>query len=115
MTYRVLVIEPYSSLTDLLRFTLVSEDFELDVVTTVDAALAARRHHDVILLDWDVVGTEGAALCQALHDREPAPIVAYSTAVGAEEQALGLGCRFVSAPFELDDLISATTKAARAT
>ena len=109
---RILVVDDEPYITDLLGAALRFEGFAVDTAATgAEAlALAAREHHDLVLLDVmlpDVTGTEVCRRMRAQGVRTP---VLFLTARDAtEDKVVGLTVGaddYVTKPFSLDELVA---------
>ncbi len=82
---------------------------EVRLVTDADAVLESVRSEppDLILLDTDIGGTDGLAVCNTLKEQEPLadiPILFLAADLSAEEEARGLSLGavdFLHKPFRL--------------
>ena len=70
---RILVVDDSQDIVNMLRVALARHGFEIDTTTSPEEALsmAAGRSYDAALLDLVMPGRDGAALAQALRDKNP--------------------------------------------
>lgn len=66
---RILLVEDDQALAELLRYTLVREEFEVQQTVDGEEALllAAESPPDLVLLDWMIEGTSGIEVCRRLR------------------------------------------------
>ena len=112
---RILVVEDDPSISGPLREGLVREGFEVDLVSTGSAALAAAPA-DVVLLDLGLPDLEGSVVCQRLRSESSVPIIVVS-ARGEEIDRvllLELGADdYVVKPFGFRELVARIRAVAR--
>jgi CheY-like chemotaxis protein/phosphoribosyl 1,2-cyclic phosphodiesterase len=92
----ILVADDDPTIVQLLTLTLEQDDFRVVTAGDGDAALAlaAVEHPALILLDWQMPGTDGIAVTRALRDNDdPAlrdvPVVLITSQAGEENTAAG--------------------------
>ncbi len=108
---RVLVVEDARRLADKIAEGLRDQGLAVDVA--YDGQAAADRldaaPYDVVVLDRDLPGIHGDALCQRIAGRAPATMVLMLTAAGAPDDrvaGLGLGADdYLSKPFHFPELV----------
>ena len=108
---RILVVEDDPVLSRVLRDTLAFEGFDVDCAA--DAADATARFTsqmpDLVLLDVNLSGGSGFALCEAWRATSPTPII-FLTAMSQKADAVrGLRAGaddYVTKPFDLDVLMA---------
>lgn len=114
-THRVLIVEDEHHLAEGLRFNLVAEGFEAEVVDTGEAALEhlvgpERRPYDVVVLDVMLPGKDGFAVVSELRAAKQFVPVLMLTARGRPEDVLrGFGAGaddYLPKPSELAILLA---------
>jgi two-component system phosphate regulon response regulator PhoB len=114
MNARVLVVEDEEALTELLRYNLSADGYDVDTVARGDEAEVRLKERvpDLIVLDWMLPGLSGIELCRRLRARsatEQLPIIML-TACGAEsERVRGLATGaddYIVKPFSLPELLA---------
>jgi len=91
--HRVLVVEDEHHLAEGLRFNLVAEGYEADVVDTGEAALNRlvgpdRQQYDVVVLDVMLPGIDGFSLASRLRSQGEFMPILMLTARGRSEDVL---------------------------
>ncbi len=108
MVVRLLVVEDDPSISEPLVSGLSREGFEVDLVVTGEAALAAGPA-DMVLLDLGLPDLDGRVVCRELRKRSPVPIIVV-TARGDEidrVMLLELGADdYVVKPFGFRELVA---------
>jgi len=74
---RLLVVEDDPAIGEPLQTGLEREGFEVDLVTTGEAALAAAPA-DLVLLDLGLPDVDGGVVCRKLRERSNVPIIVVS-------------------------------------
>lgn len=116
---RVLIVEDEQVMADAVARGLRRSGFGVDVA--LDGArgheLAFVNHYDVIILDRDLPGMHGDALCRSLVDSRCAARIMMLTAAGLipdRVEGLNLGADdYLSKPFSFDELLARVTALAR--
>ncbi|MFC9260121.1 response regulator transcription factor [Streptomyces hydrogenans] len=116
---RVLVVEDARSLAEVVAEGLRDQGMAVDVAH--DGLAAAERldlnAYDVVLLDRDLPGIHGDALCQMITERDDRPMVLMLTAAGApgdRVSGLTLGADdYLAKPFHFPELILRVRSLAR--
>jgi two-component system alkaline phosphatase synthesis response regulator PhoP len=92
MAQRVLIVEDEQHLAEGLRFNLVAEGFEAEVLDNGDRALARlldpEEHFDLVVLDVMLPGTDGFGVVRELRQRKHFVPVLMLTARGRPEDVL---------------------------
>jgi len=75
--YRVMLVEDDARLAQLVTEYLCSYEFEVDLVTRGDEALAAFRQHrpDIVVLDLMLPGLDGVVVCRQIRAVAEVPIL----------------------------------------
>ena len=108
---RVLVVEDVRRLADDIAEGLRDQAIAVDVAYDGLAAAAKLRlnHYDVVVLDRDLPGLPGDALCQLIIEREDPSMVLMLTASAAPDErveGLALGADdYLSKPFHFPELL----------
>ena len=104
----VLVVDDDQALTRMVRMTMLSAGFSVDVASDGESALdrAAQRPPDVIVLDLQMPGMDGRTFYRELRRRgNEAPVIILS-AFGASGARRELDAQaHVEKPFDPDDLV----------
>ncbi|NHZ39450.1 response regulator [Massilia aquatica] len=89
-TLRLLVVDDNATSREYLSKTIAGWRWEAEVAASGDEALemvaraaSAQRHYDVVLLDWQMPGMDGAATMRALRERMPAARLPIALMVNA--------------------------------
>ena len=107
---RILVVDDSQDIVDMLRVALARHGFVIETTTSPEEALsmASASPYDAALLDLVMPGRDGAALAQALREKNPGLPVALLTAythsplLPAAERA---GVRVFAKPTSIADLV----------
>jgi two-component system, OmpR family, response regulator RegX3 len=114
---KVLIVEDEDAIAEPLAKGLEREGFEVERVSTGEAALAAPEP-DVVLLDIRLPDIDGYAVCRELRSRSDAPIIMV-TAKGEEiDRVLGLELGaddYIVKPFGFRELVARIRAVARRT
>lgn len=107
---RILVVDDSQDIVNMLRVALARHGFEIDTTTSPEEALsmAAGRSYDAALLDLVMPGRDGAALAQALRDKNPGLPVALLTAYTRSPllpTAERAGVKVFAKPLSIADLV----------
>jgi two-component system, OmpR family, phosphate regulon response regulator PhoB len=110
----LLLVEDDAALTELLRYTLEREGF--DVIHTADGEEAVFRSReqkfDIAILDWMVPGLSGIEICRQLRrQRETAsiPIIMLTARVDEQDRIRGLDIGaddYITKPFSPRELVA---------
>lgn len=111
---KVLVVEDEDALSELLRYNLEAEGYEVEVVGRGDDAELRLRETvpDLVLLDWMLPGVSGIELCRRLRLREETsdlPIIMLTARSEESERVRGLSTGaddFVVKPFSVPELMA---------
>ncbi len=112
--HRVLIVEDEHHLAEGLRFNLVAEGYEADVVDNGEAALdrlvgVDRQHYDVVVLDVMLPGKDGFEVCRAIRAHDQVPIIMLTARSDAIDIVVGLESGaddYVTKPFETRVLLA---------
>jgi len=108
---RVLVVEDSQSLAEVLVEGLRDQGMAVDAAHDglVAAAKLGENAYDVVVLDRDLPGLHGDALCQLITEREQRAMVLMLTAAGAPgDRVAGLTAGaddYLSKPFHFPELV----------
>src|SRR5437879_13742677 len=71
MGARIMVVEDEEALTELLRYNLEGDGYDVETVMRGDDADTRLKEHipDLIVLDWMLPGLSGIELCRRLRTR----------------------------------------------
>jgi DNA-binding response OmpR family regulator len=118
-TMRVLVAEDDEVLAKALARGLRREGMAVDVALDGDETLARSRSgsYDVVVLDRDLPGTHGDAICRTLvSERSPSRVLMLTAASSLKDRVDGLGLGaddYLSKPFEFAELVARIRAVAR--
>ena len=106
----VLIVDDDPDIVRLLTMTLRSEGFRLLTASDGDTALAIAREArpNLLILDWNMPGRDGLAVCRALRAEDDpglrqVPVVLLTAQVRAEDTAAGFAAGvtdYVTKPFK---------------
>ena len=114
MRPKVMVVEDEEALSQLLRYNLEAEGYDVEVIDRGDDA-ALRLHEtvpDLLLLDWMLPGLSGIELCRRVRMRsetETLPIIMLTARSEESERVRGLSTGaddFVVKPFSVPELMA---------
>jgi CheY-like chemotaxis protein len=111
----ILVIDDDPEIRELLEILLSDEGYEVGTAASASGAmdLIASRHPDLILLDLRLQGQTGESFTEAYRvlPNATASLVLLSAAADLEQVAATIGVdRYLSKPFDLDDLLQMLTE-----
>ena len=114
MGARILVVEDEEALTELLRYNLEGDGYEVETVVRGDDADTRLREHipDLIVLDWMVPGLSGIELCRRLRARPETrqlPIIMLTARGEESERVRGLATGaddYIVKPFSVPELLA---------
>ncbi|MBB4063900.1 phosphate regulon transcriptional regulator PhoB [Gellertiella hungarica] len=114
MTPRVAVVEDEEAISELLRYNLEAEGFEVDAIMRGDEAETRLKERvpDLLILDWMLPGVSGIELCRRLRQRsetERLPIIMLTARGEESERVRGLSTGaddYVVKPFSTPELMA---------
>ena len=114
MKPKIMVVEDEEALSELLRYNLESEGYEVEIVDRGDDAALRLRETvpDLLLLDWMLPGLSGIELCRRVRMRketETLPIIMLTARSEESERVRGLSTGaddFVVKPFSVPELMA---------
>lgn len=114
MTPRVAIVEDEEAISELLRYNLESEGFEVDAIMRGDEAETRLKERvpDLLILDWMLPGVSGIELCRRLRQRpetERLPIIMLTARGEESERVRGLSTGaddYVVKPFSTPELMA---------
>jgi two-component system, OmpR family, phosphate regulon response regulator PhoB len=114
MGARILIVEDEASLTELLRYNLEAEGYEVEIIARGDEADARLRERlpDLAILDWMLPGTSGIELCRRLRARSQTrslPIIMLTARGEESERVRGLATGaddYIVKPFSIPEFIA---------
>nr|WP_316652080.1 phosphate regulon transcriptional regulator PhoB [uncultured Gellertiella sp.] len=114
MMPRVAVVEDEEAISELLRYNLEAEGFEVDAILRGDEAETRLRERvpDLLILDWMLPGVSGIELCRRLRQRpetERLPIIMLTARGEESERVRGLSTGaddYVVKPFSTPELMA---------
>jgi DNA-binding response OmpR family regulator len=111
MTKQIVVVDDDRNILEFMQLTLEDQGYHVKVSTDGGYVLQLRPGNlpDLILLDVQLSGEDGRAICQQLRANDLTkriPIILYS-AVNVADQVRKEGCAddFLAKPFSLETLI----------
>jgi len=112
MKPNILIVEDEEALTEVLRYNLEAEGYEVETVTRGDEAdvRLKERVPDLILLDWMLPGLSGIELCRRLRTRPETrqlPIIMLTARGEESERVRGLATGaddYIVKPFSVPEL-----------
>ncbi|MDJ0612406.1 MAG: phosphate regulon transcriptional regulator PhoB [Rhizobiaceae bacterium] len=110
----VMVVEDESALSELLKYNLEAEGYNVEVVDRGDDAEIRLREEvpDLLLLDWMLPGLSGIELCRRLrlrNETEALPVIMLTARSEESERIRGLSTGaddFVVKPFSVPELMA---------
>lgn len=114
MLPKVMVVEDEEALSELLKYNLEAEGYEVEVIDRGDDAALRLRETvpDLLLLDWMLPGLSGIELCRRVRIRsetETLPIIMLTARSEESERVRGLSTGaddFVVKPFSVPELMA---------
>ena len=117
MPHRILIVEDYHLLAELLEMTLTAEGYEVTLASDgcKGLELAKSGSFDLVVLDLIVPCLDGVQVVRALAEEPDAPpVIALSGSATAEvaERVFGAGaCDVLRKPIEADRLLDCIRRA----
>ena len=114
MAARILIVEDEAPLTELLRYNLAAEGYEVETVMRGDEAEIRLKETppDLVVLDWMLPGMSGIELCRRLRTRtetERLPIIMLTARGEESERVRGLATGaddYIVKPFSVPELLA---------
>jgi two-component system phosphate regulon response regulator PhoB len=114
MTPRVAIVEDEEAISELLRYNLEAEGFEVESILRGDEAETRLKERvpDLLILDWMLPGVSGIELCRRLRQRsetERLPIIMLTARGEESERVRGLSTGaddYVVKPFSTPELMA---------
>lgn len=114
MGARILVVEDEEALTELLRYNLEGDGYDVETVMRGDDADTRLKEHipDLIVLDWMLPGLSGIELCRRLRARPETkglPIIMLTARGEESERVRGLATGaddYIVKPFSVPELLA---------
>ena len=108
---KVLIIEDEKSISDIVKFNLVKEGFEVDVAFDGPAGLskALETDPDLVLLDVMLPGMDGFAVCKKIRETKTTPIIMLTAKEEEVDKVLGLELGaddYITKPFGMRELVA---------
>ncbi|WP_433960351.1 response regulator, partial [Bradyrhizobium guangdongense] len=112
MGARIMVVEDEEALTELLRYNLEGDGYDVETVMRGDDADTRLKEHipDLIVLDWMLPGLSGIELCRRLRTRSETkqlPIIMLTARGEESERVRGLATGaddYIVKPFSVPEL-----------
>ncbi|MBX8799878.1 phosphate regulon transcriptional regulatory protein PhoB [Ochrobactrum sp. MR28] len=113
-TPRIAVVEDEEAISELLRYNLEAEGYQVDTILRGDEAEIHLRENvpDLLVLDWMLPGVSGIELCRRLRQRaetERLPIIMLTARGEESERVRGLAVGaddYVVKPFSTPELLA---------
>ncbi len=111
----ILLVEDNEELAALIQTFLIKEGFEIQHVMSGEAAVSFLNIHQVkvVLMDINLPGMDGFAVCRWIRERQNLPILVISARTGKEDKLNGyeLGADdYIEKPIDID-ILTAKIKA----
>ena len=114
MGARIMVVEDEEALTELLRYNLEGDGYDVETVMRGDDADTRLKEHipDLIVLDWMLPGISGIELCRRLRARAETralPIIMLTARGEESEKVRGLATGaddYIVKPFSVPELLA---------
>ena len=114
MAARILIVEDEAPLTELLRYNLAAEGYEVETAMRGDEAEIRLKETppDLVVLDWMLPGMSGIELCRRLRTRtetERLPIIMLTARGEESERVRGLATGaddYIVKPFSVPELLA---------
>ncbi|GIK97719.1 MAG: DNA-binding response regulator [Alphaproteobacteria bacterium] len=114
MAARILIVEDEAPLTELLRYNLAAEGYEVETAMRGDEAEIRLKETppDLVVLDWMLPGMSGIELCRRLRARtetERLPIIMLTARGEESERVRGLATGaddYIVKPFSVPELLA---------
>lgn len=111
---RITVVEDEEAISELLRYNLEAEGYQVDTIMHGEEAEMALRDQvpDLLVLDWMLPGVSGIELCRRLRQRpetERLPIIMLTARGEESERVRGLGVGaddYMVKPFSTPELLA---------
>jgi two-component system phosphate regulon response regulator PhoB len=114
MSARILIVEDEAPLSELLRYNLTAEGYEVETAARGDEADTRLRESspDLVVLDWMLPGLSGIELCRRLRARpetKALPIIMLTARGEESERVRGLSTGaddYIVKPFSVPELVA---------
>src|SRR5213082_3048981 len=114
MKAAILIVEDEEALTEVLRYNLEADGYEVATVARGDEAdlLLKEKSPDLVILDWMLPGMSGIELCRRLRarpDTERLPIIMLTARGEESERVRGLATGaddYIVKPFSVPELLA---------
>ena len=108
MAYKVLIVDDEKMLTELLEAHLQDCGYVTYVANnSEDAIRLLKAQPDLIVLDINMPGTDGLALCRSIRDHVTCPILFLTARITEQDKINGFqygGDDYITKPFSLQEL-----------
>lgn len=108
--YKILIVDDENSILDLLTLQFQLEGYLVYTADNAKTALEKLLHSpDLILLDINMEGMDGLALCTAIRDHVSVPILFLTARVSDTDKVNGLlagGDDYITKPFSMQELLA---------
>ena len=108
---KVLIIEDEKSISDIIKFNLVKEGFEVETAFDGQAGLsmALEINPDLVLLDVMLPSMDGFAVCKKIRESSMIPIIMLTAKEEEVDKVLGLELGaddYITKPFGMRELVA---------
>ena len=108
MSYTIMIIDDEQMILDMLRDQFEMEQYQVITAKSGEEALQKlTQQPDIILLDINMPGMDGLALCRAIRDHVACPILFLTARIEEADRVAGLragGDDYILKPFSLAEL-----------
>ncbi|MBQ9898307.1 MAG: response regulator transcription factor [Ruminococcus sp.] len=107
----ILIVEDNKELCGLLSEFLRAEDYTVSTAETGEKALSLYERYGarLVLLDINLPGMDGFAVCRRIRERENTPIIILTARIGKDDKLSGivLGADdYIEKPYDVDILLA---------
>jgi len=108
---KVLIIEDEKSISDIIKFNLIKEGFEVDTAFDGMAGLtkALETNPDLVLLDVMLPSIDGFSVCKKIRETNMVPIIMLTAKEEEVDKVLGLELGaddYITKPFGMRELVA---------
>jgi DNA-binding response OmpR family regulator len=111
MPKSILILEDNQDILDVVRETLIYEQFEVHGTTKSDEVITMVQNlaPNLIILDFRVTGTNGGEICRQIKQHPEfgnIPVIMFSAYINKNSELFQYGCDdIIYKPFDLDELV----------
>ena len=108
--YKILIVDDEQSILDMLKLQLEFEGYSVYTASSAKEALDKLSYSpDIILLDINMAGMNGLALCVSIRDFISCPIIFLTARVSEQDKINGLmagGDHYITKLFSVNELLA---------